>query len=546
MSVLLIFYLYVKMIKITVAFNGGEALGKKYNYFDDTDTSARKDKKLRFDKMDISDFLSRLQSKERSEKAKIVEDLRDAKQIVGTNKRVRVTALAVCIIVVIVLLVVVVAVKFSSENRRIEQFKADAGEVCAKYAADYGNCSYEGVAAAESEGGYRMTGLCYAREMDFDNDGTSELLVAYRDNGIYYADIWGYKKKHEFEKLYHQKAAQTTDKASDVWITLYYHRNIYYIGNHSGENLSKVDLYTLKGAKFKNKKSATFDSNSQSFKINEKNGDFEMIRLSVLTESRATKTADLINSTVGGFTRSSENSTIKTVTGQSLNDAYFELVNEYTKKYGSAELKKSGSKAYINGLAVVKLVDFNNDNVSELMLIYRRAVKIRSEDSDGNCISKNVYRYNCDIYSYNGSSAELVYQNQGSSNTLNDSDEIYFMLKHQNNIQYICINDFDVEDYGRTINASSSMYSFNGKNFKRTYDAKYKKEYGYLKYYIDGERVYNSEFEEKGYEVPFFNGNTDYDDDVYDVIRLQSDTKNSDALQQAINSTGYTVNELNK
>ena len=184
MSVLLIFYLYVKMIKITVAFNGGEALGKKYNYFDDTDTSARKDKKLRFDKMDISDFLSRLQSKERSEKAKIVEDLRDAKQIVGTNKRVRVTALAVCIIVVIVLLVVVVAVKFSSENRRIEQFKADAGEVCAKYAADYGNCSYEGVAAAESEGGYRMTGLCYAREMDFDNDGTSELLVAYRDNGI--------------------------------------------------------------------------------------------------------------------------------------------------------------------------------------------------------------------------------------------------------------------------------------------------------------------------------------------------------------------------
>ena len=91
------------MIKITVAFNGGAALGKKYNYFDDTDTSARKDKMLRFDKMDISDFLSRLQSKERSEKAKIVEDLRDAKQIVGTNKRVRVTALAVCIIVVIVL-----------------------------------------------------------------------------------------------------------------------------------------------------------------------------------------------------------------------------------------------------------------------------------------------------------------------------------------------------------------------------------------------------------------------------------------------------------
>ena len=129
---------------------------------------------------------------------------------------------------------------------------------------------------------------------------------------------------------------------------------------------------------------------------------------------------------------------------------------------------------------------------------------------------------------------------------MNDSDEIYFMLKHQNNIQYICINDFGVEDYGRTINASSSMYSFNGKNFKRTYDAKYKKEYGYLKYYIDGERVYNSEFEEKGYEVPFFNGNTDYDDDVYDVIRLQSDTKNSDALQQVINSTGYTVNELNK
>lgn len=534
------------MMKITVAFNGGEILGKKYNYFDDTDNISSKNKKPNFDKISISDFLGRLQDKERGSKAKIVEDLRDAKQIVNNSKKMRTVILAVGVVVVLVLLVVVFAVRFNTENHKLERFKADAGEVCAKYAADYGNCSYESLATSDAEGGYRMTGLCYAREMDFDNDGTSELLVAYRDNGIYYADVWGYKEKHKFEKLYHQKAAQTTDKNSDVWITLYYHRNIYYIGNHSGENLSKVDLYTLKGSEFKNKKTASYDSESQSFKIDEKNGDFEMIRLSILTESRASKTVDLVNSTVGGFTRSSDNSTVKTVAGQSLNDAYYELINDYTKKYGSAELKKSGSKSYINGLAVVKLVDFNNDNVNELMLIYRRAVKVRSEDTDGNYISKNIYRYNCDIYTYNGSEAELVYQNQGSSNTLNDSDEIYFMLKHENNIQYICINDFDIEDYGRTINASSSMYSFNGKNFKRTYDAKYKKEYGYLKYYINGERVYNSEFEEKGYDVPFFNGNSDYDKDIYDVIRLQSNTKNANVLQQVINSTNYTVNELNK
>lgn len=80
-----------------------------------------------------------------------------------------------------------------------------------------------------------------------------------------------------------------------------------------------------------------------------------MIRLSVLTESRATKTADLINSTVGGFTRSSENSTIKTVTGQSLNDAYFELVNEYTKNTARQSLKNQAQRLISTDLRLLSL-----------------------------------------------------------------------------------------------------------------------------------------------------------------------------------------------
>ena len=64
----------------------------------------------------------------------------------------------------------------NAENDRIHEFNANAGEVCADYVMKYGSANYENLYNTYGVQGFRLTGLCFARELDFNGDGTTDSM----------------------------------------------------------------------------------------------------------------------------------------------------------------------------------------------------------------------------------------------------------------------------------------------------------------------------------------------------------------------------------
>ncbi len=54
--------------------------------------------------------------------------------------------------------------------------------------------------------------------------------------------------------------------------------------------------------------------------------------------------------------------------------AYKKLIQRYEKKYGEAEFRYMSGKPYWTGLCFAKLLDFNNDNIDELILAYQTEI----------------------------------------------------------------------------------------------------------------------------------------------------------------------------
>lgn len=453
--------------------------------------------------------------------------------------------LFVAFVMIIATFVALVVSDIDKQNQKLHQFNADAGLVCATYAKEYGACGYENMYTTYGISGYRMTGLCYAREMDFDADGRSELLICYCDNGIYYVEAWGYVDD-SFTNLYHQRAAQTNSKDDDVWITIRYGDGKYYIGAHSETDITSVELYALKKGSFSVKDSCIYDIATEAFYVNEQlDTSFERIKLAVLREEKAESVYTTVSDTIDKFTSSNGDSTVTVNTAKSINNAYYEIVNSYNQKYGEAKYIKEGSKAYVDGLALVKLVDFNNDDVPELVLGFRRGLKVRDEDNQGNYISRLEYKYCCEIYTYRNGNAYLVYENEGMSTKINNSDDTYFMYKYQDGTYNLCNNSYTNLNYGQNVSARSTIYGFNGKAFSPIKKAEYTSEYGYYHYYIDDEQVYSSQFNNEGYFLPMFNGNDDYDEDVYTVIYLSRSSVNSKDVQPLVSQTQAAIKSLN-
>jgi hypothetical protein len=525
----------------------------RYNYFDDDDDKVTQDTpstQKRFSRQEIADAIKAFSATEKTKiqhVARTISDTGSIDDLFRRKKRTVIISLTVVVIVVFALMITCVAVKMNIENSRISKFNTDAGEVCADYITEYGNCSYENLYANYGVEGYRMTGLSYVREMDFDDDGKSELLICYNDDGVYYVEVWGYNSDDDFVSLFRQEATQGSEKSDDAWITIYRHNNKYYIGVHDESDVTKVDLYALKGDEFEKKSSCTYELQDQAFIVRKKVNytDFERIKLAVLREEKAVVTLDLVSDVIDGFSSSNDIATATISSTQGINNAYYSIVSDYNQRYGTATYEQSDGIAYLDGLAVVKLVDFNNDDQNELMLIYRKGVKVRDEDSNGDYISKVEYKYFCEIYRYNGTSASLVYENEGLSSMLNDSDDVYTILKTQNKKTYICNNSFSSSNYGKVVTGASNIYKFDGTTFKSQLKAEYVTEYGWSEYYLDGSEVSKNTFNEKGYTVPFFDGTADYDEDTYDVIYLQRKTSKSGNLESQVSETQSTIQRLN-
>ncbi len=450
------------------------------------------------------------------------------------KRGLRFVILLAATIIILGIMVGSVVLSFHHQNSKNQKFCDNAGEVCADYIVKYGNCNYENLYDAYSIMGYRMTGLCYARQLDFDSNGTDELLVCYDKGGEYFVEVWGYDKNKKFANLYHGRAAQSKNKADDAWVTIYYKNNKYYIGSHNNRDITKVDLYQLKGDEFEKKKSCTYDEQLEAFIIKDKvqYESFERIKLAVLNEQKAIVTVNLVSDVLDDFT--SEDGVIsKTVNGKSMKNSYNEVVQKLIQNHGAPKLKTEDGYSYIDGVACVKQVDFDGDDRNELLVAYRKPVRVRDIDSSGNYIAVTRDTYYCEIYKYNGKNAVMVYQKDNVSNLLNDSKASYIVLKKNKKKTYICSNSFSSENYSRIVNAKSSIMRFDGERFVSQHKSSYRTEYGYTRYYIDDESVYRSEFNEKGYAVPFFDGESNYDREVFDVIFLQQrtdDAKNMDTL----------------
>jgi len=541
---------------------GGDGV-KKYNYFDDDDINAigevrqrvkTEDAETKHDKEEVLDAIKAFSNTgdrrfiTRAREVLSKNPFEELEKASKRKKRLVSFFMFMVFMVFFVLLVFLTVHSVTKENERIAKFNTDAGTTCAQYSAQFGNTNYENLYNKYGVQGYRMTGLCYVREMDFDHDGISELLLAYNDSGVYYVEVWGYNNDGVFSVLLHEKATQTKKKTGDAWITVYAKNNKYYIGVHEEGDITSVSLLGLRGEKFESRYTASYDAKAEAFTIKGEVDaiSFERIKLAVLSEQKATVITNQVTETIEGFSSSNGDESVKdAISNTSINAAFYRIVEERNQKYGAAEYVEKNGLAYVNGLADVELIDFNGDDQDELMLIYRKSVKSRTEDYNGNYVAVEEDKYYIEIYRYNGTSAVIAYKGEGISNSLDEPDDQYFILKKENGRTYYCQNAYSSREYGRIIHASSTIMKFNKVNFEPTFKASYNSEYGYGEYFIDDEEVYKSRFNEEGYQVPLFDGNEDYDASVFYITYLQRDSDNAADVKDQVAKTNETIKQLN-
>ncbi len=453
-------------------------------------------------------------------------------------------------ILVIVVFTGVVSVFMSSiskENDRASEFSRNAAKVCSDYGMRYGNANYENLYDTYKIQGFRLTGLCFARELDFNDDGESELMIVYAKNGKYYNEVWGKGEKKEFTVLYSEITAQSDDKSKDAYSLLYHSKNKYYIAKFDDKkSLDKFSLMQLRHDGFTKRYRGEYDAKTKAYSVDGKDDTdaFERIRYSVLKEEKASVEVDRVAALIESF--KGVDNIEKIEQKQTMNSAYYQIVQDYNKKYGVCEYVEKDSEAYINGLAMVELIDFDGDKNKELLLVYRKPVKVRNETASGENVTYEVDRYYCDIYRYSGGRAILTYTNEGLSNKMNNRSDTYYLIKRENKKAYYCLNSFTVGDYGKHISGVSAQYEFEGTEFKSTFKASFNTDYGYSKYYLDGKSVDKYEFNEKGYINPFFDESEDYDKDKYKVVYVQRKKKDSAELKNIPKKTEKNIQKLNQ
>ncbi len=435
----------------------------------------------------------------------------------------------------------------NQKNEHIKEFNTNAGEVCADYIMRYGSANYENLYNTYGVQGFRLTGLCFVRELDFDNDGSSELVLSYLNNGEYYNDVLGYNSAGDFEVLFSEKATQSEDKSRDAWTTLYYKNGKYMIAMHDPDDITQVTMYQLKNNKFIKGFTCTYDEVNEVYVVNDEQDltSFERVKLSVLRAEKAIVSSDAVMNTLDGFA-GTESVAADPGTAQTLENAYYTIVQEYNKRYGTAHYVEKDGKAYVEGLAVVDLIDFDGDGQDELLLVYRKQVKTREENNSGSSVTITTDKYYCDVYRYSGTRALLAYSNEGLSNSLDKSDDIYYLLKKTGDGYHYCINNSSKKNYGDELNASSGEMAYNGTEFTSYQNVSYTQSYGYSEYYVEGDSVKKSVFEDTAAGIAlFYETGEDYDKDVYHVTYVQRKRTDAGEMSQLPDKTEKAIQKLN-
>ena len=103
-----------------------------------------------------------------------------------------IVGLAVVVIVMIVIIVTCVMTTAGKSNSKQDKYNRSASAVCYEYIERYGTANYKFMNSEYEVKGCMLTGLCVARQIDFNDDGKSELMLIYNDNDLYFAEIWGF------------------------------------------------------------------------------------------------------------------------------------------------------------------------------------------------------------------------------------------------------------------------------------------------------------------------------------------------------------------
>lgn len=387
--------------------------------------------------------------------------------------------------------------------------------------------------------------------MDFNGDSIDELLVAYNDSGVYYYEIWAYDGD-DFIKIHSDKANTIdSDAALGSWITVYHHRGKYYLGKLSSEEQNQVDLYAMKGNKFKADFSCEYDAKNDIYAVKgESNSlDFETIRLSFISSTKAEKTVDTVTANIEVF----DTEDIRTIESEKTPEelkaqAYYNIIERYNEKYGKAEYKSESNICYAGGLAVVDLIDFNGDSNEELLLVYRHDKKVAGEDDEGNYIMKTEPEYRMEVYSWNGTVAKEIFENEGLSTFQNnENSQIFYILQNDSGKINICDNSYTSSEGSSRKRKSTSRISVmtDEEAFETSFIAVISNSYGEITYTINGERVYRREFNEKGYIVPYFCNEDDYDKNKFTVTLLQGRASDSGTIRTRIGETVKTIKQIN-
>lgn len=470
--------------------------------------------------------------------------------IVLPNLRSVFLKLIAFVLFVIAILIFIIAFSHSinSQNEKNQKFYTDAGKVCTEYITEYGTAKTESLKSDEyGKGMTALTGLCYARQMDFNSDGNDELMLCYNNRNIYTLEVWGYVDD-EFTKLYSEEANKTQDKKDGSWIAFYYKNNKYYICKSTPEKPTEVALLALKGDTFKQSSSCDYDykNNIYSVKGEINAQDFETIKLSVIKSSKAEQIIDIMTSNIESFNTVSISAINSQKTESQLKaDAYYKIIDGRNERFGKAKVVKDGSNSYIDGLALVKLVDFDGDDNEELLLVYRKMVKQRSTNAySGESIVIETPTYCMEVYSWNGAVTQKVFSVDSISNYMNNSSINYIILKNNDKSVDICSNSYSyVDEYNYT--ASSRIYKYKDNRFNSAFSAREENSYGYKNYYLDGKYSYRSDFNNRAFEVPkFLNDDGDYDKTKYNMIYFAGSI--NDDFENTVNDTVKTIGELNK
>lgn len=442
------------------------------------------------------------------------------------------------------------AVKIHSFSANESRFSKDAGAVCTKLMSKYGVSKTERIIGEDGEATnlYRITGLAYARQMDFNNDNSPELLVCYEDGGIYYVEIWGYERK-DFVKLYAEPAnADKENIAAGSFITINHKNSKYSVGRLTENEDGNMELFSLSGKRFKSSGFYQYDIENDIYAYKSKinSTDFETIKLSYITPVRAERIVEATSKHLDRFeTKSVKEIEEAKTDDEKRADAYYDIVEKYNQKYGKASVKADEKMSYADGLAVVRLLDFNNDGNKELMLVYRYNKKVSSEDKKGEMVLLEVPAYYMEIYTWNGKSAKLVYENDGLSTFKGGKDnEVFFILYQDGKEVGVCSNTYDYGKSSRVWKGASRVSKMNKDGvFETVFTAVANCDYDYMTYFINDERVYKKEFKEKGYFVPYFCNEDSFDNSKFSVTTLQSSGQK--IPQSVVNDTASQIKILN-